>query len=56
MALSEYALSLILAEIEERWKEAEQESKQDYSNEFNAGYAQAYCEVMEIIENRKDLQ
>lgn len=55
MVLSEYALSLILTEIEERWKEAEEESKRDYSNEFNAGYAQAYCEVMEIIENKKDL-
>ncbi len=55
MKLSDLAISMIIETIYERWKEAEDEYKQNYSNEFNAGYAQAYCEVVEIIENRKDL-
>lgn len=55
MKLSDLAVSMIVKTIYERWREAEEESKKDYSNEFNAGYAQAYCEVVEIIENRKDM-
>jgi len=55
MKLSNLAISLIIEELEERAKEAEADYMNDKENEYKAGYYEAYFEVIEIIENRKDL-
>lgn len=55
MELSNLAISLIIEELEERAKEAEADYKDNKSNEFKQGYYEAYFEVLEIIQNRKDL-
>jgi hypothetical protein len=55
MELSNLAISLIIEELEERAKEAEADYKDNKNNQFKQGYYEAYFEVLEIIQNRKDL-
>lgn len=55
MKLSDFAINSIIQEIEDRFLEAKKDLELDKKNVIKQAYFEAYLEMHEIIENRKDL-